>query len=66
MEDLAPTITVIATILLVGLALGTSILNGQNRPEQQRLVAVGNEMARLGGLPEGLGRTDRATAPDAG
>ena len=63
MESLVPTISVIVTILLVGLALGTLILNGQTRLER-RLVAVEKETARLGGLLEGLGLVGRATTPD--
>ena len=63
MESLIPTISVIATILLVGLALGTLILNGQTRLEN-RLVAVEKETARIGGLLEGLGLTGRTKAPD--
>ena len=62
--NFVPTISIIATILLVGLALGTLILNGQTRLEQ-RLVAVEKETARIGGLLEGLGLTGRAKAPDA-
>ena len=58
LEQFVPTISVIATILLVGLALGTLILNGQMRLEN-RLVAVEKETARLGGLLEGLGFTGR-------
>ena len=65
MENLIPTISVIATILLVGLALGTLILNGQTRLEK-RLVAVEKETARIGGLIEGLGLTGRTKTPDTG
>ena len=60
-----PTISVTVTILLVGLALGTLILNGQTRLER-RLVAVEKETARLGGLIEGLGLAGRTKAPDPG
>ena len=63
MENLIPTISVIATILLVGLALGTLILNGQTRLEN-RLVAVEKETARIGGLLEGLGLIGRTKTPD--
>ena len=63
MENLIPTISVIATILLVGLTLGTLILNGQTRLEN-RLVAVEKETARIGGLLEGLGLTGRTKTPD--
>ena len=62
--NFVPTISIIATILLVGLALGALILNGQTRLER-RLVAVEKETARIGGLLEGLGLTGRAKAPDA-
>ena len=62
--NFVPTISVIATILLVGLALGTLILNGQTRLEQ-RLVAVEKETARIGGLLEGLRLTGEIKIPDA-
>lgn len=71
MASLLPTISVIATTLLVGLALATLILNGQSRLERRlmalenRLVAVGKEIARIGGLLEGLGFDGRAKAPDS-
>ena len=63
MENLIPTISVIATILLAGLTLGTLILNGQTRLEN-RLVAVEKETARIGVLLEGLGLTGRTKTPD--
>ena len=65
-----PTISVIVTILLVGLALGSLVYRGQARLEvrlvavESRLVAVEKETARLGGLLEGLGLVGRTKAPD--
>ena len=66
-----PTISIIVTILLVGLALGSLVYRGQARLEgrlvavENRLVAVEKETARIGGLLEGLGLTGRAKAPDS-
>ena len=65
MENLAPTISVIVTILLVGLALASLIRNGQTRLEN-RLVAVEKETARIGGLLEGLGLSGRTHPPEGG
>lgn len=65
MENFVPTISVIATIVLMGLALGTLILNGQTRLER-RLVAVEKETARIGGLLEGLGLAGRTSSPEGG
>ena len=70
MVNFVPTISVIATILLVGLALGTLMHNGLLRLEgrlvavETRLVAVEKETARLGGLLEGLGLVGRTKARD--
>ena len=70
MENLIPTLSVIVTILLVGLALAGLMRNGQTRLEsrlvavESRLVAVEKETARLGGLLEGLGLVGRTKAPD--
>ena len=67
-----PTISVIVTILLVGLALGSLVYRGQTRLEgrlatvENRLVAVEKETARLGGLIEGLGLAGRTKTPDPG
>ena len=58
-----PSISIIVTILLVGLALGSLVYRGRARLEG-RLVAVEKETARIGGLLEGLGLTGRAKAPD--
>ena len=63
MENLAPTISVIVTILLVGIALASLICNGQTRLES-RLVAVEKETARIGRLLEGLGLAGRTTPPE--
>ena len=69
--DFIPTISIIVTILLVGLALGSLVYRGQARLEgrlvsvENRVVAVEKETARIGGLLEGLGLTGRAKAPDA-
>ena len=63
MENLAPTISVIVTILLVGLALAGLIRNGQTRLES-RLLAVEKETARIGGLLEGLGLAGRTMPPE--
>ena len=71
MENFVPTISVIVTIVLVGLALGSLVYRGQTRLEgrlvavESRLVAVEKETARMGGLLEGLGLTGRAKAPDS-
>ena len=65
-----PTISVIVTILLVGLALGTLVYRGQTRLEgrlaavENRLVAVGNETARIAALLEGPGLIGRTKTPD--
>ena len=69
MENLVPTVSVIVTILLVGLALASLMRSGLARLEgrlvavENRLVAVEKETARLGGLLEGLGLVGRAKAP---
>ena len=63
MENLVPTISVIVTILLVGLALAGLIRNGQMRLES-RLLAVEKETARIGGLLEGLGLVGRTKPPE--
>ena len=63
MENLVPTISVIVTILLVGLALAGLIRNGQTRIES-RLLAVEKETARIGGLLEGLGLAGRTMPPE--
>ena len=63
MENLVPTISVIVTILLVGLALAGLIRNGQTRLES-RLLAVEKETARIGGLLEGLGLAGRTMPPE--
>ena len=65
MQNLVPTISVIVTILLVGLALAGLIRNGQMRLES-RLLAVEKETARIGGLLEGLGLAGRAKPPESG
>ena len=67
-----PTISVIVTIRLVGLALGSLVYRGQTRLEsrlvavENRLVAVGQETARIGDLLEGPGLVDRIRTPDPG
>ena len=70
MESLVPTISIIVTILLVGLALASLMRSGLLRLEgrlvavENRLVAVEKETARIGGLLEGLGLIGRTKAPD--
>ena len=64
MESLVPTISVIVTILLVGLALAGLMHNGQMRLES-RLLAVEKETARIGGLLEGLGLVGRTKPPES-
>ena len=72
MQNLVPTISVIVTILLVGLALAGLIRNGQMRLESRltavegRLVTVEKETARIGGLLEGLGLVGRTKPPESG
>ena len=76
MENLAPTISVIVTILLVGLALAGLMRNGLIRLEsrltavegrlESRLLAVEKETARIGGLLEGLGLVGRTKPPESG
>ena len=72
MESLVPTISVIVTILLVGLALAGLMRNGLVRLESRlgavegRLVAVEKETARIGGLLEGLGLAGRTKPPESG
>lgn len=73
MENLVPTISVIVTILLVGLALASLMRSALARLEgrlegrlvavENRLIAVERETARLGGLLEGLGLVGRAKTP---
>ncbi len=63
MENLVPTVSVIVTILLVGLALAGLMHNGQMRLES-RLLAVEKETARIGGLLEGLGLVGRTKPPE--
>ena len=63
MENLVPTVSVIVTILLVGLALAGSMRNGLVRLES-RLGAVEKETARIGGLLKGLGLAGRTTPPE--
>ena len=75
MENLAPTISVIVTILLVGLALAGLMRNGLIRLEsrltavegrlESRLLAVEKETARIGGLLEGLGLVGRTKPPES-
>ena len=71
MQNLIPTISVIVTILLVGLALAGLIRNGQMRLESRltavegRLVTVEKETARIGGLLEGLGLVGRTMPPES-
>ena len=64
MENLVPTVSVIVTILLVGLALAGLMHNGQMRLES-RLLAVEKETARIGGLLEGLGLVGRTKPPES-
>ena len=69
MENLVPTISVIVTTLLVGIALAGLMRNGLIRLEsrltavegrlESRLLAVEKETARIGGLLEGLGLAGR-------
>ena len=72
MENLAPTISVIVTILLVGLALAGLMRNGLIRLESRLtavegwLVTVEKETARIGGLLEGLGLVGRTKPPESG
>ena len=72
MQNLVPTISVIVTILLVGLALAGLIRNGQMRLESRltavegRIVTVEKETARIGGLLEGLGLVGRTKPPESG
>ena len=63
MENLVPTVSVIVTILLVGLALAGLMHNGQMRLES-RLLAVEKETARIGGLL-GLGLVGRTKPPES-
>ncbi len=75
MENLVPTISVIVTILLVGLALAGLMRNGQMRLEsrltavegrlESRLLAVEKETARIGGLLKGLGLVGRTKPPES-
>ena len=71
MENFVPTISVIATILLVGFALAALIRSSQARFEdrlvavESRLVSIEKETARLGGLLEGLGLVGRTRPPDS-
>ena len=75
MENLAPTVSVIVTILLVGLALAGLMRNGLIRLEsrltavegrlESRLLAVEKETARIGGLLEGLGLVGRTKPPES-
>ena len=58
-----PTISVIVTILLVGLALGSLVVRGQARLEN-RLAAVEKETARIGDLLDGPGLIGRTKTPD--
>ena len=76
MNHLVPTISVIVTILLVGIALAGVMHNGQMRLEsrltavegrlESRLLAVEKETARLGGLLEGLGLVGHTKPPEGG
>ena len=72
LENFVPTISVIVTILLVGLALASLMYRGQTRLENRlvavetRLVAVEKETARIGGLLEGLGLVGRAGISNGG
>ena len=69
MENFIPTASVIATILLVGIALASLMHNGQTRLEsrlvavENRLLEVEKETARVGGLLEGLGLVGRTNPP---
>ena len=70
MESFIPTVSVIVTILLVGLALAGLIRNSQIRLEnriekrltavESRLLELEKAMARIGGLLQGLGLAGRA------
>ena len=74
MENLVPTVSVIVTILLAGLALAGLMRNGLIRLEsrltavegrlESRLLAVEKETARIGGLLKGLGLAGRTTPPE--
>ena len=70
MENFIPTVSVIVTILLVGLALAGLIRNSQVRLEnrlvavESRLLEVEKETARVGGLLEGLGLVGRTQPPE--
>ena len=72
MEKPGPTISVILTILLVGIALAGLIRSGQIRLEsrlvavESRLLEVEKETARVGGLLEGLGLVGRTQPPEGG
>ena len=76
MENFIPTISVIVTILLVGLALASLIHSSQIRLEnriEKRLGAVENRLlelekavARITGLLEGLGLVGRTKPPEEG
>ena len=72
MESLVPTISIIVTILLVGLALAGLMRNGLIRLESRLtavegwLVTVEKETARIGGLLEGLGLVGRTKPPESG
>ena len=69
MENFIPTASVIATTLLVGIALASLMHNGQTRLEnrlvavENRLLEVEKETARVGGLLEGLGLVGRTNPP---
>ena len=63
MESLASTVSVIVTILLVGIALAGLVRSGQTQVES-RLVTVEKETARIGGLLKGLGLAGRTKPPE--
>ena len=72
MQNLVPTVSVIVTILLVGIALAGLMRSGLIRLESRltavegRLVTVEKETARIGGLLEGLGLAGRTMPPESG
>ena len=63
MESPASTVSVIVTILLVGIALAGLVRSGQTQVES-RLVTVEKETARIGGLLKGLGLAGRTKPPE--
>ena len=62
MENLIPTISVIVTILLVGLALAGLMRNGQMRLESRLTAVEGRLESRLGAVEGRLVAVEKETA----